>query len=182
MHFSELNHKSSGGYSALLLAVGTGNTELATKLHDEGADVHTVRDNGDGVLHVSAYHGSGDVATTEWALERGADVNLADEAGDTPLSFAAAAADKEYNEFLVKKVVFASLGNCKMSLTNFPIDREQITRLTSRSSCSDPYTIPIKKFYPFTSIYSRSYTSTRVPCKYATNFSFWFLLRQNCPV
>jgi ankyrin repeat protein len=106
---ADVNTKYRGGETLLKSAAKTGKTEAIKLLLDGGADINE-NDNGPTALHAmlnmrnsnyNQYRLSKD--TAELLLARGADVNLKDKFGWTPLHFAAESADVNIIELLLDK-------------------------------------------------------------------------------
>jgi len=92
-HGAKLNVKDNIGRTELHIAVSEGNQDLARFLVSKGATASE--------LHLAAC--LGDLARVKSLAEEGVDVDTKDEAGWTPLYWAASMAEEEVAEFLIGK-------------------------------------------------------------------------------
>lgn len=106
---AEVNTKYPGGETLLKSAAKTGRTEAVQFLLEAGANINE-NDNGRTALHAMLDIGSSNYNkyrlskdTLELLLSKGADVNLKDKDGRTPLHFAAESADGDIVELLLDK-------------------------------------------------------------------------------
>lgn len=80
-----------------LLAVRDGDREAAARRLGEGARVE------DGAVVVAAVRGKGDVKLIEWLVGQGARIDLPDDSGRTPLSWAAGRGSLQEVDYFLKK-------------------------------------------------------------------------------
>ena len=83
---TDINVQNQFGNTRLHLATRDNNTDLATKLIDEGAKVSIKNLDGRTPLHIAIVNGNADLATK--LIDNGADINLKDNEGFTPLDTA----------------------------------------------------------------------------------------------
>lgn len=118
-----------------LLAVRQGNREEAARWLDRGASV------ADGAVLVAAVRGEGDLAFVEWLLGRGAGVDVADDAGRTPLSWAAGDGSERLVDYLLTKGADVKstdrLGRTPLHFGVFSADDAVVRRLLAASAAVD---------------------------------------------
>ncbi len=87
---ADINAARNLSGTPLNTAFVTGNVEMARFLIEQGADptIPTLRGHATPSIVLSAYHEGGDPAATKLLVERGVDLNAANDAGETALSFA----------------------------------------------------------------------------------------------
>ena len=98
---TNVNERSSGGYTALMSAAINGNTEAVNKLLELGADPSATDESGTTALHKAANEGWTDAAAI--LVSEGAPLEARDSMGNTPLSLAAARADQFLVRYLLEK-------------------------------------------------------------------------------
>merc|ERR1712072_344521 len=81
---AEVDRATEDGQTPLYFACENGHVDAARLLLDRGADVHRGSSNGTTPLHMSCYKGH--IETVRLLLDNGAvaDLNVADDDGDTP--------------------------------------------------------------------------------------------------
>lgn len=82
----------------LLLAIRAGDRARVAQQLEEGAKLDP-----NSALLVAAVRGEGDVAFLQWLVEEGAAIDIADESGRTPLSWAAGGGATDEARFLLKR-------------------------------------------------------------------------------
>lgn len=118
-----------------LMAVRQGNQKEAARWLEQGAGV------GDAPVLVAAVRGQGDLGFVEWLVARGAGVDVPDDAGRTPLSWAAGEGAEELVDYLLAKGADVKstdrLGRTPLHFGVFSGDDAVVKRLLVASAAVD---------------------------------------------
>lgn len=118
-----------------LLAVRGGDREAAARWLGEGASAE------DGAVLVAAVRGKGDLELIEWLVGRGARIGVPDDAGRTPLSWAAGEGSLPEVDYLLKKGADVQstdkIGRTPLHFAVFSGESAVVERLLAASAAVD---------------------------------------------
>ena len=98
----DVNCCDRDGFTAIIHAADEGNLNVLKLLHQSGANIHHVTNDGDNAL-MSAILGTGDYDTVRWLIEKGVDVNFCNKDGRTAVLYAAELGPLNVLKFLHRK-------------------------------------------------------------------------------
>jgi ankyrin repeat protein len=118
-----------------LLAVREGDRDAAELWLEQGASVD------EGAVMVAAVRGKGDLSLVEWLQTRGAGVDVSDESGRTPLSWAAGRGSIQQVDYLLKQGASVAtadqLGRAPLHFAVFSGEEAVVNRLLDASATVD---------------------------------------------
>ena len=107
--FKEMNDNCSRGWTPLQWAIHSGNSEIAKKMIENGADVNGTGGNGETPLHYAVSRGMIELAS--YLLENGADVNSKNIDGRTPLHHVVQRGNKKITRLLIENGAEVNVGD-----------------------------------------------------------------------
>ncbi|XP_046585282.1 putative ankyrin repeat protein RF_0381 [Haliotis rubra] len=98
----DINKRTKGGWTPVLIAAHKGNMELLTLLVKQKCDLSLTLDNGENILHVACSRDNVDIVEYVFS-HRIADIDSRDRVGRTPVLYAAGKGNKKIVDLLVSK-------------------------------------------------------------------------------
>jgi hypothetical protein len=115
-----------------LIAVREGDRDAAARWLEKGSNIH------EGAVLVAAVRGRGDLAFAQWLVANGAGIDTPDEAGRTPLSWAAGRGSPPQVDYLLEQGASVEstdrLGRTPLHFAVFSAEDEVVQRLLAASA------------------------------------------------